>query len=209
MGGVGSGRTPGTRSRSLTTDFLKLDLRTWVREGLLSQGEEFTWVWQWQDFPQKAIKVKVGDGEFVLDFFARTQTGSPYWVRQTISYSVVSAGYGGTRYFYVCPGQDCGNRVCVLYLADRFLCRLCLNLSYPSQNESPLDRIARKASKLRGRLGWEGGALEEPGARPICMHRTTYARLVGSYVDAVEAIGELLASSTKEKHQPRSNVPDD
>ena len=61
MGGIGSGRTPGTRSRSLTTDFLKLDSRTWRREGLLSEGQEFTWVWPRQEIPAKAVKVKVGD----------------------------------------------------------------------------------------------------------------------------------------------------
>lgn len=197
MGGIGSGRMPGTRSRSLTTDFLKLDSRTWRREGLLSEGQEFTWVWPRQELPAKAVKVKVGDGEFALDFFARTQTGSPYWVRQKISYSVVSAGYGGTRFFYVCPGQDCGRMVCVLYFANRFLCRACLNLGYPSQNESPIDRMARKATKLRGRLGWKGGALEEPSARPIGMHRTTYASLVESYRVVVEEIGSLLAASAK------------
>ena len=88
MGGIGSGRLRGTGSRSLTTDFLKLDSRTWRREGLLSEGQEFTWVWPRQELPAKAVKVKVGDGEFALDFFARTQSGSPYWVRQTINFSV-------------------------------------------------------------------------------------------------------------------------
>ena len=69
--------------------------------------------------------------------------------------------------------------------------------------------MACKANKFRGRLGWEGGALEEPGARPNCMHRTTYARLVASYIDTVGKIGELLSASATGEHSLRSNVPGD
>ena len=70
MGGIGSGRLRGTGSRSLTTDFLKLDSRTWRREGLLSEGQEFTWVW-----PRRAPARRLGSWRwrFALDFFARTQ----------------------------------------------------------------------------------------------------------------------------------------
>jgi len=45
--------------------------------------------------------------------------------------------FGGLRYWFICPGLECGRRVGVLYRKyGVFACRLCHQLSYASQNEN-------------------------------------------------------------------------
>ncbi len=55
-------------------------------------------------------------------------------------------GLGGERPWFVCPSEECGRRAAILYLEDgALLCRLCLDLAYPSQREGKL-----------GGAGWAG-----------------------------------------------------
>ena len=66
-----------------------------------------------------------------------------------------------------------------------FTCHHCYDLAYPSQREASHDRKARRADKIRARLGWEPGLWGLPGERPKGMHRETYDRLVSE----VERLG--------------------
>lgn len=50
-------------------------------------------------------------------------------------------------------------------------------MAYPSQREQAHDRLARRADKIRERLGWELGILNESGMKPKGMHRKTFDRL--------------------------------
>jgi hypothetical protein len=62
--------------------------------------------------------------------------------------------FGGSRPWFVCPGQGCGRRAAILYLLeedDSFLCRLCLDLPYKSQGEDPIGRARRRVEKARAR----------------------------------------------------------
>jgi len=48
--------------------------------------------------------------------------------------------FGGKRWWFLCPNTTCGRRCRILYLAPGspyFACRLCLNLTYRSQQEGP------------------------------------------------------------------------
>jgi hypothetical protein len=58
-----------------------------------------------------------------------------------------------------------------------FACRQCNSLAYRSQREADDDRAARRADKLRKRLGWESGILNGNGWKPKGMHWRTFARL--------------------------------
>ncbi len=88
---------------------------------------------------------------------------------------------GGERPWFVCPGSGCSRRTAILYLGgeERFLCRSCLDLSYPSQREGRLGRARRRALKARARLG-----PGDPATRPKGMHRATFARLRREYLEA-------------------------
>jgi hypothetical protein len=67
--------------------------------------------------------------------------------------------------------------VAKLYSGNIFACRHCYRLAYPSQREALYDRAARRADKIRDRLGWEPGILNGEGLKPKGMHWKTFGRL--------------------------------
>jgi hypothetical protein len=77
--------------------------------------------------------------------------------------------------------------VAVLYSGKLFACRHCLNLGYQSQRESTTDRIARKAGKIRKKLGWQPGILNANGGKPKGMHWQTFEKLQSEH-DALVSI---------------------
>lgn len=58
-----------------------------------------------------------------------------------------------------------------------FASRQRYRLAYPSQHETEFDRAARRAEKIRNRLGWEPGVLNGEEWKPKGMHWKTYERL--------------------------------
>ena len=61
--------------------------------------------------------------------------------------------HGGERMWFLCP--SCGRRCRDVYLPlDHYLwgCRVCLDLSYATENETRFERLARKEQKLQVRL---------------------------------------------------------
>jgi hypothetical protein len=94
-------------------------------------------------------------------------------IKQTIWLTWTSCHYGGQRPWWRCPG--CDRRVAVLYGAgERFLCRRCYDLVYPSQRESLADRAMRRGQKVLERLGWHGSLLAFDPEKPKGMHWKTY-----------------------------------
>lgn len=84
---------------------------------------------------------------------------------------------GGERHWLLCPARGCGRRVAVLYGGAIFACRHCYRLAYPPQREKPGDRAARRADRIRDKMGWPGGILEGGDwGKPKGMHWRTYER---------------------------------
>ena len=154
MGGRGSGTRQGERRKRTTEDLRSLDVRDLKRERLIAEGQE----------------------RFVL------RPGVELRLTWTPS------GFAGDspgcymRPFFVCPGSRCGNRrAAILYLdGPRLLCRICCDLAYPSQRESPLGRARRRAQKARSKLG------PDSAPRPKGMHHRTFLRLAHKYLAAAE-----------------------
>ena len=67
-----------------------------------------------------------------------------------------------------------------------FACRHCYRLAYPSQRETDDDRAARRADRIRERLGWEPGILNGNGLKPKGMHWRTFERLTAEHDAFVE-----------------------
>jgi hypothetical protein len=68
-----------------------------------------------------------------------------------------------------------------------FRCRECLELRYPSQREPRYDRLARRAEKIRERLGWTPGILAGPDPKPKHMHWSTFWSFVAEHDDYADA----------------------
>ena len=91
--------------------------------------------------------------------------------------------------------QQSGKRVAVIHGAGRlFGCRGCKGLAYTSQSEADDDRAARRADRLRKRLGWQPGILNGPDLKVKGMHQSTYMRLLAQH-DAF--VGLSLAGMAK------------
>ncbi|MEF8727222.1 MAG: hypothetical protein V5B34_03250 [Accumulibacter sp.] len=115
----------------------------------------------------------------------RYKTGGADW--QTMDYPVwlewTACTLGGRRAWFRCPANGCGRRVALLYLggAGIFACRHCYRLAYACQRETADDRAARRADRIRDRLGWQAGILNPSGSKPKGMHWRTFERLTAEH----------------------------
>ncbi len=177
MGGLGSGRHWHWNTKNTVTDYRALDVRRWARDGLLKPGNRFGWQWTVDGEKTGSIQVAVERKSVRLTYRCKENGGDwedleyPVWLTST------PCNYGGERQWFVCPASGCGRRVAKLYGGRIFACRHCHQLAYPSQREKSYDRAARKADKIRARLGWDLGLEGLPRGRPKGMHRKTYERL--------------------------------
>lgn len=215
MGGFGSGTSGGKRC---TDDMCSLDVRRIHREGLLAPGRFSTWLWSHNGQPTATICFRAEEDRLVLSYNIRNthQVGGEW---EAMNYPVLldwtSCGFGGWRVWWRCPAQGCGRRVAVLYGGRVFACRRCNRLAYRSQRERQDDRAARRADRIRRRLGWDAGILNPNGPKPKGMHWRTFERLerehdahvnaalvgmahrMGLVNDRLAAIGASLSRSGK------------
>jgi len=176
MGGPGSGRRWHSNTKETTESSRPLDIRKLQRAGVLVPGRWFGWEWTIAGWSVANIQVRVKAGRVVLVYRYRRR-GDNDWqdVEQPINLEFTSCNLGGTRPWWLCP--SCGRRVAVLYGPGKhYACRHCYNLVYECQRETADDRAARRADRLRKRLGWQPGILNGNGWRPKGMRWRTYER---------------------------------
>lgn len=176
MGGIGSGRR-FQGGKDTTEDSLPLDIRKLQRAGLLTPGNSFGWQWTVNDRPVANIRIRVEIERAILVYRYRRH-GDVVWqdVEQPICMVRTACTYGGARRWWLCP--YCGRRVAILYGAGQhYACRHCWRLAYSCQRETVDDRAARRADRIRRRLGWQAGILNGEGGKPKGMHWRTFERL--------------------------------
>ena len=173
MGGLGSGRRSSYGGKPETNGARPLDLRAIVRKGLLVPGSQFSWQWRVRDQQSGSVSILVEKESLMLSY-RRKRTGD--LIEQRVCTQSSPCHLGGRRYWLTCP--RCGKRVAVLYAPGLyFACRQCGGLSYATQRKGAGDRASTKANKIRRRLGWPLGILNDPGGKPKGMHWSTYLRL--------------------------------
>jgi len=179
MGGIGSGRT---RSWIATTDdYRSIDVRRWKREGGLAPHQSFDCMWSRQGEVVSSIRVRTEPDRVILTDCYRSGGED----RKDESYPVyldwTDCNLGGKRPWFLCPVRGCGRRVAILYGGGIFACRHCYQLAYPSQRETGYNRMARRANRIRDKLGWEPGFLNGNGGKPKGMHWHTFERLTAQH----------------------------
>ncbi|MBU6165958.1 MAG: hypothetical protein KGQ52_07475 [Alphaproteobacteria bacterium] len=162
---------------------LRLDVRFLHREGYLAGSRAATIYWSVNGQRTSDIRIATSEGErpseLLLIYKVRASGADWNSVREAVRLEWQPCHYGGYRPWLTCP--RCSRRVGVLWGGERFLCRHCHRVAYPSQNESRLDRHCEQSRKLRRRLGPHLDDLEWPAdmlPRPKGMHRSTHRRLV-------------------------------
>ena len=197
MGGIGSGRQFGTGGygKPTTEGLRNIDIRKLNKKGALGPGTqgEMSWATTLSDGSEKVATIgfKVTDSNMTL-FFSRRADGEDWEdVEQEIHLDQTPCNYGGFQKWFLCPG--CGKRVAILYGPGKyFLCRHCYNLVYASQLENRIDRMFRKARKIRKRLGASDNPSEPILEKPKHMHQKTFDRLVREAEEADEQAWGVL-----------------
>ncbi|MCU7796499.1 MAG: hypothetical protein KZQ75_05160 [Candidatus Thiodiazotropha sp. (ex Myrtea spinifera)] len=178
MGGVGSGRHWYSGAKDTTDDYRSIDVRRWNRDGLLVPHQSFGWQWSRYGEVIASINVRAEPDRVVLTY--RHRKGSKEWKDENypVYLDWTACHLGGERPWFLCPARGCGRRVAILYGGSIFACRHCYQLAYPSQREAYYDRAARRADRIRNKLGWEPGILNPKGwQKPKGMHWSTFERL--------------------------------
>ena len=195
MGGFNIGNHGG---KCCTTDMRALDVRKLQRDGLLKPERAISLTWSRGGKPEASINFQVHTDRVTLDYRQRDRGGEWQAMNYPVRLAYTACHYGGQRAWWLCPGAGCGRRVAVLYGGSVFACRYCQKLAYKSQRETPDDRATRRADKLRDRLGWQAGILNEAGGKPKGMHWQTFRRMQASH-DAyvMRALGGMLGKLGK------------
>ncbi len=178
MGGRGSGRQSSYSGKPETSDSMPLDIRKISRKALLVPGSNFGWQWTVNGRQVAGISIRVSfDQSMVLSYRLKS---TDEVIEQRVQTQTSPCHLGGQRYWFTCP--KCSKRVAVLYARGRyFACRQCGGLGYATQKEGAGDRASTKADKLRKRMGWRAGILNDDGGKPKGMHWKTYQRLKSQY----------------------------
>ena len=178
MGSSGSGRRWHYGCKDTTEGYRSIDVRRWKRGGFLTPGRTFSWQWSRNSEVVASINVRAELGRVILTY--RHRSGGDEWKDESypVYLTTTPCHMGGERQWFLCPARGCGQRVAVIYGGGIFACRKCYQLAYPSQREDAGDRAARRAHRIRDRMGWPGGVLEGSGwGKPKGMHWRTYERL--------------------------------
>ena len=140
-------------------------------------GRSFSWMWTVGGNQVADIRVEV-EAEKVMLMYCQRRRSNGEWqdVEQPLYITHTTCFFGGTRPWWLCP--SCERRVAVVYCRNmNYACRHCHQLSYTSQRESIDDRAARRANRIRKRLGWPVGIFNPNGEKPKGMRWKTYWRL--------------------------------
>ncbi len=170
MGGRGSGNWYRWDKKGTFEEYKRLDIRQICKRKLLYPGNLLSCGWSIKGEPSGDILVAVKEEHLLLIYKARESGRDWKNVEQKVRIAWTKCHYGGSHPWFKCPG--CGKRIAVLVAAGTyFLCRHCYNLNYSSQSETELDRMYRKARKIRARLG------EEEWLKPKGMHQKTFDQI--------------------------------
>lgn len=179
MGGYGSGRRYS--AKDTTDDYRSIDVRRWKRDGLLDPPSSFLWRWSRNGETIASIRVHTEHDRVILTYRHRSVGEEWNDVTYPVYLDWTDCHFGGRRPWFLCPASGCGRRVAKLWGGTIFACRHCYDLAYPCQREVSYDRAARRADKIRERLGWEPGIFNGNGGRPRGMHWTTFQRLANAH----------------------------
>ena len=180
-----------------------LDINRLHKTGCLSPG--WSGGWQWTRDGEKVASINLHSEHDRLHLSYRVRIGGGEWedIAETVRIVRVVCRLGGTRPYFICPGVvngiTCGRCVAKLHGPGRyFLCRHCYRLAHASQSEDGLDRMLRKANKIRQRLGGDPGMVMPFPQRPKGMWQKTYDRLREQVFEAEMIADEAIEFRTSQ-----------
>lgn len=177
MGGLGSGNWYRWDTQTTISEVHSVDIRYLKKRGSLRAGTVGSLSWSCGGEQSGNIRFMTHSNSLQLMY--KHRQGGEDWVsrNENITFDWTACNYGGSRQWLLC--SHCGKRVAVIYsLASGFLCRHCYKLPYGSQRESYIDRMTRKARKIRKKLNADVDLSVPIFHKPKGMHWQTFCRLV-------------------------------
>jgi hypothetical protein len=139
------------------------------------------WKWTRDGETVASIQMRAEQDRVILTYGHRSGDGEWKDEQYPVRIERTPCNLGGNRPWFICPAVGCGRRVAILYGGGIFACRHCHMLAYASAREHESDRAARRADKLRARLGWQPGILNGEGGRPKWMRSRTFELLTARH----------------------------
>jgi len=173
MGGYGSGRTNGLPA---TSEARRVDIRYIRKQGWLYSGAQGSLNWSRGGEPSGSVTYRISNSTLTLDYNVREYNDGWEPVLLDVPLLTTPCRYGGHRYYFQCPNQNCKRRCEVLYSAGKyFLCRKCCGYLYKSQVCHPLDRLRIAKEKIGHRIfeDYDGGW---GGRKKKWLHQKTFDR---------------------------------
>lgn len=177
-------------TRRCTDELIALDIRQLAREGHLGV-ERMSWgSWTRRDGMNITLHTHTRHDGLWVEWRTRARDESTWHAfNRLLTLECTAMHLGGERVWWHCP--RCDKRVAILY-GRELACRHCWALTYRCRNETREDSASRQANKVRRKLGWPVGILNDVGGRPKGMHRKTYLRLLKEHARRSElALGYL------------------
>lgn len=161
MGGIGSTRWGGYSKKATVDDGLILSAAALFRQRIIRLGQFSAGTLQWsrdggEPFASAGFEANCVDPEAAWLRLHYRVSGEPAEQRVRLTYAV--PGFGGRRWYFICPLSDPPLRVAKLYLPPGqkyFGSRVAHGLTYRSCQES------KQFSGLLRRLAREGGLDDE------------------------------------------------
>jgi hypothetical protein len=144
MGGYGSGRQAEAYDGTVE-ESLSLDVNHFVREGIIRKECKTSGTISWPQFTGMTSSIGYeaycdkDSGNICLSYTLRHLVLGDKDFKYYVDLVTTEPNFGGVRWWFICPNQDCEKMVAKLYLppaAHYFLCRTCQNLTYSSCRES-------------------------------------------------------------------------
>lgn len=177
MGGIFSGRKPAKLTKPFPEQFVSLDIRELQKYEWLEPGRAYNQNKFRQGKKTGVFSIVVYEDYLELSYSVCNdqESRSP---TQIINLTRTPCNFGGYRPWFLCPGDQCGRRVAILYGTDSMLCRHCWGIAYQSQREDKLQRMFRKLRSIEASYtGWPNCLAPEERARPMGMHHRTFKLL--------------------------------
>ena len=186
MGGVGSGNWYRWQRRKTLEECHVLNVRDLKNQNLLRQGSSGSLSWLRAGEKIGSVSFRYDEPWLILLYTYADRDASRSSSTESILVEWTPCNYGGSRPWLGCPA--CGRRVVALALhRTRFLCRQCHKLPYKSQMEARIDRVIRRARRIRKKVGASSDELSEPlWDRPKGMHEKTFSRYAAEYSDILD-----------------------
>lgn len=194
MGGYGSGRSHHYGGKETTDDYIQLNISYLKKHKMLKPGYGGSLEWSRRGTVFSSIRYETADNVMTVIYRHRNRDAEWQDMRLPVRLERTACQFGGERTWFLCPATGCGRRVAILYGGKIFACRHCYQLAYPVQREKDTDRHARRADKIRDRLGWEPGILNGEGCKPKGMHWQTFERLYDDHARYSETSLRLMGA---------------